>query len=107
MRVFTEDGEQPNSLDAAALNLPDTCDFRLDLTVVNLLKEMKKKRSPRKQQLVDAFSKLKTDLGVRPTYLDFHLKADTDSRAIKQEFGSYPGLLSYAGDIKYPRAGCL
>ena len=99
MRVFTEDGEQPKSLNAAALNLPETCDFRLDLAVVNLLEEMKRKRSPRKQQLVDAFLKLKTDLGVRPTYLDFHLKADADSRSIKQEFGSYPGLLAYAGEL--------
>ncbi|WP_438317214.1 DEAD/DEAH box helicase family protein [Sporosarcina sp. FA9] len=99
MRVFTEDGEQPKSLDAAALNLPGTCDFRLDLAVVNLLEEMKRKRSPRKQQLVDAFLKLKTDLGMRPTYLEFHLKADADSRSIKQEFGSYPGLLGYAGEL--------
>jgi len=99
MRVFTEDGEQPKSLKSTALNLPENCDFRLDLAVVNLLEEMKRKRSPRKQQLVDAFSKLKTDLGVRPTYLDFHLKADADSRSIKQEFGSYPGLLAYSGEL--------
>jgi len=99
MRVFTEDGEQPKSLDAATLNLPATCDFRLDLAVVNLLEEMKRKRSPRKQQLVDAYYKLKTDLGVRPTYLEFHLKADADSRSVKQEFGSYPGLLNYAKEL--------
>lgn len=99
MRVFTEDGQQPKSLDAATLNLPSTCNFKLDLAVINLLEEMKKKRSPRKQQLVDAYVKLKTDLGVRPTYVDFHLKADADARAIKQEFGSYPGLLAYAGEL--------
>ena len=99
MRVFTEDGEQPTSLKSTALNLPENCDFRLDLAVVNLLEEMKRKRSPRKQQLVDAFSKLKTDHGVRPTYLEFHLKANADSRSVKQEFGSYPGLLAYAGEL--------
>ena len=60
---------------------------------------MKKKRSPRKQQLVDAFFKLKTDLGVRPTYIDFHLKADADASGVKQGFGSYPGLLAYAGEL--------
>ena len=99
MRVFSEDGEQPKSLDAATLNLPTTCGFELDLAVVNLLKEMKKKRSPRKQQLVDAFMKLKTELGTRPTYLEFHLKADADARIIRQEFGSYPGFLQYAGEL--------
>lgn len=99
MRVFTVDGEQPKSLKSSALNLPENCEFRLDLTVVNLLEEMKKKRSPRKQQLVDAFTELKKTLGVRPTYLDFHLKANADSRAIRQEFGSYPGLLAYAGEL--------
>ena len=99
MRVFSEAGEQPISFDAATLNLPETCGFNLDLAVINLLEEMKKKRSPRKPQLVDAYVKLKTDLGVRPTYLDYHLKADADSRSIKQEFGSYPGLLAYAGEL--------
>ncbi|MEK4715755.1 DEAD/DEAH box helicase family protein [Sporosarcina sp. FSL K6-5500] len=99
MRVFTEYGEQPKSLKSVSLNLPENCDFQLDLAVVNLLEEMKRKRSPRKQQLVDAFSKLKTDLGVRPTYLEFHLKADADSRFVRQEFDSYPGLLAYAGEL--------
>lgn len=99
MRVFSEDGELPKTLDATTFNLPQTCHFQLDLAVINLLEEMKKKRSPRKQQVVDAYFKLKTELGKRPTYLDFHLKADGDARVIKQEFGSYPGFLSYAGEL--------
>lgn len=84
MRVFTDDEEQPKSLDTTTLNLPNTCDFKLDLAVVSLLEEMKKKRSPRKQQLIDAYFKLKTDLGVRPTYLDYHLKANADARGINK-----------------------
>ena len=36
---------------------------------------------------------------MRPTYLEFHLKAAADSRSIKQEFGSYPGLLAYAEEL--------
>lgn len=99
MRVFTEDGQLPKSLKSTTLNLPTTCDFQLDMAVINLLEEMKLKRSPRKQQLVDAFFEIKTDLGFRPTYLDFHLKAKTDSWAVKQEFGSYSGLLAYANEL--------
>lgn len=64
-----------------------------------VLEEMKKKRSPRKQQLVDAYVKIKTDLSMRPTHIDYHLKAGADARAIKQEFGSYLGLLAYAAEI--------
>lgn len=99
MRVFTEDGKQPKSLDSIALQLPKNCDFKLDLAVVNLLEVMKQKLSPRKQQLVDAFFKLKTDLGSRPTFLDYHLKANADSRSIRQEFGSYPAFLAYANEL--------
>ncbi|MBO0589242.1 hypothetical protein [Sporosarcina sp. E16_8] len=86
-------------MNSIALHLPKNCDLRLDLAVINLLEERNRKRSPRKQKLVDAFLKLKTDQGLRPTYLEFHLKADADSRFIRQEFGSYPGLLAYAGEL--------
>lgn len=99
MRVFSEEGNLPRTLNSSALNLPESCHFELDLNVIDLIKEMRKKRSPRKQQLVDAFYDLKTDLGKRPTYLAFHLKADADSRAIRQEFGSYIGFLAYAGEL--------
>lgn len=99
MRVFTENNEPPKKLDATTLKLPESCSFNLDLAVVNLLEEMKRKRSPRKQQLVDALLALKTELGTRPTYLEFHLKADVDARIVKQEFGSYPGFLLYAGEL--------
>lgn len=99
MRVFSEEGKQPRSFDAEALQLPDNCSFHLDLQVVDLLTEMKKKRAPRKQQLVDAFYELKIGLGHRPTYLEFHLKANADSRAIRQEFGSYVGFLAYAEEL--------
>jgi len=68
MRVFKEDGEQPKPLKSTALNLPKNFYYRLDLSVVNLLEEMKRKCSPRKKQLVDAFLKLKTDHSVNPTY---------------------------------------
>lgn len=99
MRIFTEDGEQPKSLESIAHLLPENCDFQLDLLVVNLLEVMKQKRSPRKQLLVDVFFKLKTELGVRPSYLEYHLKANADSNSVRQEFGSYPSLLAYAGEL--------
>ena len=99
MLVFTEDDKLPKSLNSVALKLPKTCGFHLDLEVVNLLEEMKRKRSSRKELMRDAFLKLKTELGLRPSFLEFHLKANADSRIIRQEFKSYQGLLAYADDL--------
>ncbi|MET3574461.1 DEAD/DEAH box helicase family protein [Bhargavaea ullalensis] len=79
--------------------VPAVCEFNLDLSVVNLLKEMAKKRAPRKDALVAAYFELKRELGRRPDYLEYHLQADADSRAVKQEFGSYFGMLAYAGEL--------
>lgn len=79
--------------------VPANCDFKLELAVVNLLAELRKKRAPRKEALVLAYRELKRELGRRPTYLEFHLQGTADSKAIKQEFGSWFGLLAYAAEL--------
>lgn len=79
--------------------VPAVCEFNLDLKVINLLKEMAKKRAPRRDALVAAYFELKRELGRRPDYLEYHLQADADSKAVKQEFGSYFGMLAYAGEL--------
>ncbi|WP_434400407.1 DEAD/DEAH box helicase family protein [Planococcus sp. 11815] len=79
--------------------VPANCDFNLELAVVNLLEELRKKRAPRKESLVLAYRELKRELGRRPTYLEFHLKGTADSKTIKQEFGSWFGLLAYAAEL--------
>lgn len=46
-----------------------------------------------------AYKELKREFGRRPTYLEFHLHANTDSKIVKQEFKSWFGLLVYAGEL--------
>lgn len=79
--------------------VPTLCEFNLDLQVINLLEEMRRKRAPRKDLLVTAYHELKKEAGRRPTYLEFHLHANTDSKIVKQEFGSYFGMLAYANEL--------
>lgn len=79
--------------------VPAVCGFNLDLQVIDLLEEMRRKRAPRKEALVMAYSDLKKEMGRRPTYLEFHLHANLDSKTVKQEFGSYFGLLAYADEL--------
>ncbi|MDP4552960.1 DEAD/DEAH box helicase family protein [Alkalihalobacillus macyae] len=79
--------------------VPANCEFNLDLNVVDLLKELKKKKQPRKEKLLDVYQDLKLELGRRPTYLELHLKGRENSREYRQEFGSYPGFLYWAEEL--------
>lgn len=79
--------------------VPDNCELNLDLQVVNLLNEMAKKRSPRKEKLLTDYFELKHDLGRRPTYLELHLKGHSNSAHYRQEFSSYVGFLKYANEL--------
>jgi len=79
--------------------IPSNCELNLDVQVVNLLKEMAKKRSPRKEMLLDDYFDLKYLLGRRPTYLELHLKGHSDSSQYRQEFNSYIGFLNWAKEL--------
>jgi len=79
--------------------IPSNCELNLDLQVVNLLNEMPKKRSPRKEKLLDDYFDLKHELGRRPIYLELHLKGHSDSNQYKQEFNSYVGFLNWANEL--------
>lgn len=79
--------------------VPEGCRFQLDAQVVDLLKVLTRKRSPRRDALLQAFQQLKRDLGHRPTYLELHLYGRADSRIIKQEFASYVGFLAWADQL--------
>ncbi|WP_391559273.1 DEAD/DEAH box helicase family protein [Robertmurraya sp.] len=79
--------------------IPDICQWEIDIQAIHLLKEMAKKRQPRKDNLRDAYLELKQELGRRPTYLELHLHGNADSKAYKQEFKSYVGFLYWAGEL--------
>ncbi|MGH2316350.1 DEAD/DEAH box helicase family protein [Planococcus sp. SE5232] len=98
LAVFDKEGK-PAGNKATQPLLPLHCEFNLDLQVIDLLEEMRRKRAPRKEALVLAYHDLKKEVGRRPKYLEFHLHANVDSKTVKQEFGSYIGMLAYADEL--------
>ncbi|MCO0597777.1 DEAD/DEAH box helicase family protein [Peribacillus butanolivorans] len=79
--------------------VPELCDIELDIQVINLLKEMAKKKQPRRDKLVNDYLIIKQELGRRPSYLELHLKGASDSLQYRQEFSSYYGFLEYAKEL--------
>lgn len=98
LTVFDKAGKAGTSNPIEPL-VPSACEFNLEIQVIDLLKELNKKRAPRKEAVVLAYRELKREFGRRPTYLEFHLHANADSRIVKQEFKSWFGLLAYAGEL--------
>lgn len=98
LAVFDKTGKAGASNSIEPL-VPAACKVNLDIRVIDLLKELNKKRAPRKEAVVLAYRELKREFGRRPTYLEFHLHANTDSRIVKQEFKSWFGLLAYADEL--------
>ncbi|WP_203340227.1 DEAD/DEAH box helicase family protein [Planococcus beijingensis] len=98
LAVFNKEESKASSKTINPL-VPAVCGFNLDLQVIDLLEEMRRKRAPRKEVLVMAYADLKKEMGRRPTYLEFHLHANLDAKTVKQEFGSYFGLLAYADQL--------
>ncbi|CEG27131.1 DEAD/DEAH box helicase family protein [Bacillus sp. B-jedd] len=80
-------------------SLPAMCEIDLDVQVIDLLKEMARKRQPRKEKLFNDYMNLKQELGRRPTYLELHLSGVSESVQYRQEFGSYVGFLNWAGEL--------
>ncbi|WP_134702982.1 DEAD/DEAH box helicase family protein [Ammoniphilus sp. YIM 78166] len=79
--------------------IPDSCHWEMDIQTINLLKELAKKKQPRKEKLREAYFELKQELGRRPTYLELHLHGNVDAKGYRQEFKSYPGFLYWAGEL--------
>ncbi|WKA58295.1 DEAD/DEAH box helicase family protein [Planococcus shenhongbingii] len=104
LAVFDKE-EKPAGNKAIQPLVPVHCEFNLDLQVINLLEEMRRKRAPRKEALVMAYYELKKEMGSRPSYLEFHLHANVDSKTVKQEFGSYFGMLAYADELTEAEKG--
>jgi len=90
-----EKGRQSNIIPEVPLG----CELHVDLNVINLLKELSRKRQPRKDKLRAAYFDLKHELGRRPTYLELHLQGREPSREYWQEFRSYAGFLSWADEL--------
>ena len=101
LSLFDTSPEQSSKKKPIEPVVPANCELNLDLKVINLLKELKKKKQPRKEKLVDGYKDLKLELGRRPSYLELHLYGREISREYRQEFGSYPGFLKWAEELNF------
>ncbi len=99
MSLFDRDPQPKKGKASAIPQVPRNCKLNLDLNVIDLLKELQRKRQPRKEKLHGAYLNLKEELGHRPTYLELHLYGSSNSKEYKQEFKSYPGFLSWVNEL--------
>lgn len=87
LQVFGEGIAQANT--AMIPRVPDSCKIELDTEVIDLLSEMRRKRSPRKERIYADYVRVKESLGRRPTYREVHLYGNENSREYRQAFGGY------------------
>src|SRR5699024_1852653 len=80
-------------------NLPQGIEIELETEVIDLLKEMKRKRSPRRERVMMSYYRVKDELGRRPTYYEMHLNGSVSSRDFRQLHGSYFGFLYAIGEL--------
>lgn len=97
-KAFTDNNELPSKISSETFTEPGYFDFHFETAVINLLEAMKQ-NEPIQQRLIRAYFELKEELGHRPSYLEYHLKAKEDSKTIQQKFKSYPILLGHAGEL--------
>ncbi len=99
LSLFDTQVEEQGSKSTAIPSVPAGCLIDLEVGVIQLLDELRKKRQPRKEKLKQAYDELKQELGRRPSYLELHLNGKADSREYAQEFGSYVGFLYWAEQL--------
>jgi len=92
-------GEKKKGKEPTIPTVPDHCFIDLDVRVVNLLEEMRRKRQPRREKLLADYLEVKQQLGRRPTYLELHLHGRSEAAEYKSEFKSYVGFLYWAGEL--------
>lgn len=94
-----EKGDQPGIRKNIEPVVPATCGIHLDTKVIDLLKELRKKRSPRKERIYHDYRQVKTQFGRRPTYKEVHLHGTINSKEYKQAFGGYISFLKEYGEL--------
>lgn len=99
LSIFSaEQMEKPNLYTIQAA-IPEYCSIELETEIIDLIKEMDKKAASHKQRMIYEYFRLKEELGIRPSYLDYHLKSGIITTNVKSEFGSYVGLLKDAVEL--------
>lgn len=99
LSLFEREPQGNNKIKQVEPVVPQSCYLELDLRVIELIEELRKKVQPRKTKLLNAYLLVKQELGRRPTYLELHLKGSINSIEYKQEFGSYMGFLKWVDEL--------
>lgn len=99
LSVFTPEPTDKFELKTVQTSLPELCSVNLETEIIDLVKEMARKAASHKQRLIYEYFRLKEEMGLRPTYLDYHLKSGIIATNVKKEFGSYVGMLKEAGEL--------
>jgi len=79
--------------------VPETCEINFETKVIDLLKELRRKRSSRKERMYADFMMVKNKLGKRPSYREVHLYGHEQSREYRQAFGGYFAFLHYYDEL--------
>lgn len=79
--------------------VPETCEINIETEVIDLLKELRRKRSPRRERIFNDYVLIKEHLGRRPTYREVHLYGSINSREYRQAFGGYFSFLDEFGEL--------
>ena len=98
LSLFDTDGKKSKK-DNIQPAVPELCEINLDVTVIDLIQEMNRKRHPRRDKLHNDYFSLKQELGRRPSYLELHLKGGSESVQYRQEFNTYFGFLKWAEEL--------
>lgn len=69
--------------------VPENCEIDIETEVIDLLTELRKKRSPRRERIYQDYLRVKERLGRRPTYREVHLYGKENSKEYRQAFGGY------------------
>ncbi len=95
----TKRGETNKKREKLLPTVPELCELDLDVRVIDLLEEMRRKRQPRREKLLHDYQELKQELGRRPTYLELHLHGRSEAKEYRDEFKSYVGFLYWVDEL--------
>ena len=97
LQLLADNGAEEGKKLEAIPAVPEGCVLELETNVVNLLRELSRKRMPHRERLHQAFLDLRNELGRIPTYMELHLHGRENSWEYRNEFGSYVAFLLWAG----------
>ncbi|MFD1039355.1 DEAD/DEAH box helicase family protein [Virgibacillus byunsanensis] len=99
---FKEDDAKPRK--SMEPIVPSSCAIHFETEVINLLEEMRKKRSSRKERMYLNYLNVKEHVGKRPSYEEVHKYGTSNSKEYKQAFGGYFAFLNEYGELSHHEA---